>query len=257
MKVSGVDYAGAVKKYMDGAGTRGIVVGDLGDRRTWWNVNGHVLMPIASVAKMALVWVAMREHADSTITIKSADLAPTRYASVGQAWPGRLTIPELCALSIMSSDNPTANYLMGLVGGPHALTERLQARGVEGIEIASDFQDSTFSSSAYDNKATPLAIANFFRRVFEGSGSGADSWLWSWLLNNVRNTRIPALLPDEVEVAHKTGTLLGVTNDIGAVRVGETWMILVLMVANHPPDLDVGMEQALLSQQLFESYRLA
>jgi beta-lactamase class A len=38
------------------------------------------------------------------------------------------------------------------------------------------------------------------------------------LQNNLRNNRIPALLPEHVAVIHKTGSLDGVANDVGIVQ---------------------------------------
>lgn len=49
------------------------------------------------------------------------------------------------------------------------------------------------------------------------------------LRNQGINDRIPALLPDGVSVAHKTGELPGVRNDGGIVRCGREQYIVVLM----------------------------
>lgn len=50
-----------------------------------------------------------------------------------------------------------------------------------------------------------------------------------WLVNNLRNERLSARLPDEVPVAHKTGSLEGVVNDVGVVVAERPYVLAVLM----------------------------
>jgi len=83
---------------------------------------------------------------------------------------------------------------------------------------------------------TPADIAHFFQLLAHGqvvSQSVSDSIL-SILKQQQVNDRIPALLPDDVIVAHKTGNLDEVVHDVGLIYIDTGTVTLVLMTENVP-----------------------
>jgi len=54
------------------------------------------------------------------------------------------------------------------------------------------------------------------------------------LANNLRNHRIPALLPDDLRVVHKTGSLKGVVNDAGTIMRRNGPLTLAFLCDNEP-----------------------
>ena len=74
--------------------------------------------------------------------------------------------------------------------------------------------------------------------------------LVSAMMNNVRNQRIPRFLDDDVWVAHKTGSLTGVVNDIGIVFAPEGAFILSVLCEGQPSPYGTEGEIARLAEKL-------
>ena len=51
----------------------------------------------------------------------------------------------------------------------------------------------------------------------------------------MRNTRLPLLLPDDLVVAHKTGTLAAVVNDVG-ILYGRHVDLAIAVLTDGQPD---------------------
>ena len=88
---------------------------------------------------------------------------------------------------------------------------------------------------------TPGDIAHFFQLLARGQvvSPGASSSILAILKQQQVNDRIPALLPDDVTVAHKTGNLDEVVHDVGLIYVDAGAVTLVLMTENVP-DVDAA-----------------
>jgi beta-lactamase class A len=63
------------------------------------------------------------------------------------------------------------------------------------------------------------------------------------LASSVRNTRLPLLLPDELVVAHKTGTLAGVANDAGILYGAHVDLIIAVLTDGQadPPRTNLAI----------------
>ena len=64
------------------------------------------------------------------------------------------------------------------------------------------------------------------------------------LENNLRNNRIPALLPEDIVVAHKTGSLDGVVNNAGVVSFGGRAFTLAVLTDNQPDPIATSRDIA-------------
>ena len=102
--------------------------------------------------------------------------------------------------------------------------------GYEELNRATAFVGS-FAGSAHVNVTTPRDMATFFRMVRdELLISPLSSWrMKSVLVPKVINDRIPALLPDDVVVIHKTGNLEGVLHDAGIIETPNGSAIVIAM----------------------------
>jgi len=88
---------------------------------------------------------------------------------------------------------------------------------------------------------TPEDIAHFFQLLARGQvvSPAASSSILAILKQQQVNDRIPALLPDHVTVAHKTGNLDEVVHDVGLIYIDAGAVTLVLMTENVP-DVDAA-----------------
>ena len=103
--------------------------------------------------------------------------------------------------------------------------------------------------------STPSDMAHFFQLLASQSlvGKSASVKMIGLLLQQTVNDRLPALLPPEAAVAHKTGELDDVWNDAGIVYgTGGSYVIVVMSRGGTPED-EIRAE-AELSQMVYAQY---
>ncbi len=156
-----------------------------------------------------------------TVEITSEDItADGSYEVSGTV----LTIDEALEAMITVSDNGAALALLhGFTGA--AIDKTLTAAGLGAFHVAVDDSE--------DNVVTPRAIAQYFTLLAKRAlvSPAASDRMLARLERQRINDRLPAQLPSNVVVAHKTGNLVGATHDAGIIYtkfgprvvVGMTW----------------------------------
>lgn len=131
-----------------------------------------------------------------------------------------MTIAELCAATLTTSDNTAINLLMKQIGGPKGVTAF--ARSIGDRRFRLDRWEPELNSALpgdIQDTSTPLAMATSLQRLGLESGllNTQREQLQSWLKNNkTGDLRIRAGVPRNWIVGDKTGTCkFGTTNDIG------------------------------------------
>ena len=149
-------------------------------------------------------------------------LGTTLYSSVLEVLePGHeLTVGELCGLCLAVSDNPASEYLLGLVGRD-AVNARASELGASDTRMEAGFSDPELGEAGRANVTTANDALELVLHAVRDDAVA--------LSNSLRNTRIPLRLPDDTRVAHKTGTLDGVVNDVGVVYGEGTDLALAFL----------------------------
>jgi beta-lactamase class A len=170
-----------------------------------------------------------------------------------------LSIENLLEMAIVVSDNTAADLLLREAGGPPAVTAKMRALGLTGIRVdrstallISDWQgaknlppEDQWNRELWDklydavpesdhmrarraemtdprDTATPDDMTRLLLRIWKHDGLTPESA--HILLDMMDRTqtgksRIKGLLPQGTDVAHKTGSLGGVANDIGFITL--------------------------------------
>jgi beta-lactamase class A len=217
-----------------------------------WSLAGSEWFPMQSVFKAPLGAMVLdavdhdRLRLDSTLVIRESDLS-VRYSAIDDSFPARTryTVDDLLDLAVGTSDNTAADLLMRLVGGPHALSAWLQARGLGAIHVdrfEHDLQPAIVGLGAFRSEwvsdetfhraraqvpepAQREALKRYLtgkRDVFTPDGAVAflDALRAGRLLSPRSNARLLRImtesmtgagrlragLPDGATLAHKTGT---------------------------------------------------
>jgi beta-lactamase class A len=153
------------------------------------------------------------------VPFTEADLleyAPVTTARVGE---GALSIEELCAASVVVSDNTAANLLLARCGGPAGLTAFLRGRGdaVTRLDRNEPSLNENLQGDPRDT-TTPAAMLATMERLLLGDALGPDSRerLIGWMVESTTGLdRLRAGLPPDWRVGDKTGTgANGAVNDL-------------------------------------------
>jgi beta-lactamase class A len=163
----------------------------------------------------------------SVFTLKPADDSETDlYKAVGQT----RTLDQLCDLMVTVSSNFATNLLIQKFGidNVRATVTSLHANGMDikrGVEDQKAFDKGLNNTTAAHGLATLLvAIAN-------GKAVDADSSakMVEILERQKFNEGIPAGVPANIRVAHKTGEITKIHHDAGIVYAERPFVIVVLV----------------------------
>jgi beta-lactamase class A len=143
-----------------------------------------------------------------------------------------LTVDSLLAAMVLDSDNTAADKLLELTGGPPAVTARVRALGVTGLDVDRTERElhrdlaldrAAFAADPRDT-STPDAMLALLRRFALGEALDRDgSEKLRGLLERspIGPRRLRAGAPAAAVVAHKTGTMPGSANDVGIISLPE------------------------------------
>ena len=192
------------------------------------SIRGDVPFPMASTVKIAVAanYLAQVEHGrrslDDTIQGKSAR--------------------SLMQRMLIHSDNVATDILLKDLGGPRTLQLWLSQQGVKGLRV-----DRTIAQLLADKRdlwdirdsSTPRAMVELLRRIDQGEllKPSSRSYLLGLMAQcQTGRNRMKSLLPTGTLVQHKTGTLNGLTDDVGFITLPDGRRIAVAFFARGGSD---------------------
>lgn len=151
--------------------------------------------------------------------------------------PG-LTLGELCAATITTSDNTAGNLILESYGGPAALTA--YARQLGDAVTRLDRNEPTLNRPSSDgllDTTSPRAMAQTMHKLLVGEALSTASrqQLRQWLLaNTTGGKRLKAGVPASWQVGDKTGTNATDANDIGFLipPQGAPWIVTAYLAGS-------------------------
>jgi beta-lactamase class A len=177
------------------------------------SIKGNTPFPMASTVKVAIaaLYLAQVDHGrrslDDTISGQSAR--------------------SLMARMLIHSDNRATDMLLKDLGGPSAVHNWLEDNGVTGLRV--DRTISQLLSSRRDlwdrrDSSTPVAMVDLLKRIYKAELIKPESR--DYLLDlmsrcETGKNRMRAMLPFGTPVEHKTGTLDGLTDDVGFITLPD------------------------------------
>lgn len=213
-------------------------------------------LPLAMAVLDAVDRAALR--LDQAVRVTPADFVSDRqHSPIRDRTPGGVTLPlsDLLRAAASESDGTAADVLLGLVGGPGAVTAYVRGLGVDGLTVAVTEKDMGRDPEAqYRNWATPTGAVALLRALDQGRGLSPEGR--AHLLRLLTETptgpnRIRGHLPEGTPVAHKTGssrTVDGVTaatNDVGIVTLPDGRRVAVAVFVSGSPADDATRERVI------------
>jgi beta-lactamase class A len=143
-----------------------------------------------------------------------SDSDQSLYKKIGQTE----TIREMVRLMIDVSSNLAANILIERVGAPRVM-QLMQEVGANNIRVLRGVEDSKAYERGLNNTTTAHDLLILLRRIAERravSRKASDEMI-RVMLDQKFNEGIPAGLPSEARVAHKTGSITKINHDAAIV----------------------------------------
>ena len=156
------------------------------------------------------------------------DSDTTLYGRVGS----EATIRELVELMITVSSNLATNILIDRVGAER-VTATLRELDADSIEVLRGVEDGKAYEAGVSNTTTARDLGIVAAAIAEGRAASPEACreMEAVMARQRFNEGIPAGLPADAVVAHKTGEITGIHHDFGIVTAGDgTRYVLALMV---------------------------
>lgn len=224
--------------------------------------NAQARLPMQSVYKLPIALTVLQQVDKGRLSLsQSVRFLPGDVISPGQHSPlrdahprGGVDVPlqELLRLAVEESDGVASDILLRVIGGPRVADEYIRSLGIEGIHIADTEKTIGRDAKAqFRNYAEPQALVALLRLIADRSPlSPANTrHLMEWMTNPPNGEhRIPGSLPQDTEIAHKTGTsgedhgVTHATNDIGLITLPCGQRLAVAVLIEDSPESEDARE---------------
>lgn len=202
-------------------------------------VLGNQRFPMASTSKIAVAatFLELVDQGKYSLTSEFPLLIPVSSAKFSSsAAPVRkgeyMQAIDLIELMITRSSNPATDALLAAVGGPAKVNAWVKRQGIKEFSIDRDIatlvrDDGEYDPASYIDKrdaATPRAMVELLQGLYQGkflSKASRTVLLDSMSRTRTGKRRIPALMPTEALVRHKTGSLNNTSSDIGIIETPD------------------------------------
>jgi beta-lactamase class A len=223
-------------------------------------VEGGRALPLYSVFKLPLAVAVLKEveegrlQLEQKVRVEPEEAAPGVKAN-SDLWrePSDRTVRELLEFSIVRSDNTSSDKLLELVGGPEAVTRRMRALGLRGIDVRASVKEFLKSQGkeAHPNTGTPDDLARLLALLQKGEALAPPQLevllgLMGRAVTGDRRLRAGA--PAGTPVADKTGTGPSTTNDVGLITLPGDRGHLALAVLLDGSKLPAEKQEDLIAE---------
>jgi len=188
------------------------------------------------------------ERLDSIVRYGIKDVVVASPVTEARVSSGKMTVGELCAATMATSDNTAANLLMRRLGGPGALTSYLRSIGDKVTQV-NNYEGKHASQDPFpSDSTTPAAILKTLREILLGSilpPQGEKQWR-SWMESNQHGlSRLRNAFPSDWQSGDRTGTSDGICNDYAyAFRPGRRPLLIAAYFSC--PGMDLMAQEAVL-----------
>lgn len=163
----------------------------------------------------------------------SEDSEGELYKQIGQ----KRTIRQLITDMITMSSNLATNILIEKAGAQN-VTQTMRSYGADSIMVLRGVEDIKAYERGLSNRTTALDESIIYERLGRGQAVNkeASRAMIEILKQQKFNEMIPARLPDDVAVAHKTGWITGVNHDSGLVILPDGQKYVLILLSKNAPN---------------------
>ncbi len=164
------------------------------------------------------------------------------------------TIGELVYDMIIVSSNLATNLVIEQVDAKR-VTQTMRDLGAQDIMVLRGVEDQKAFDQGLSNTTTAYDLMLIFEKIALGDAvdKESDQQMIEILLDQKFNEIIPARLPANVKVAHKTGSITGVQHDSGIVILPDGRTYVLVTLSKNLKDVDAGISSmATVSEMIYQ-----
>jgi beta-lactamase class A len=164
------------------------------------------------------------------------------------------SIGQLMYDMIIVSSNLATNLIIEKVDA-RDVTATMRSIGAKDIQVLRGVEDGKAFEKGLNNKTSAHDLMVIFEKIAkeEMVSKEASAEMTRILLDQKFNEIIPALLPKDVKVAHKTGSVTGVRHDSGIVILPDGRKYVLVLLSKEMEDAEAGIKaMAKVSEIIFQ-----
>ena len=232
-------------------GTFAVAFYDLNSNKSLF-INEDTIFHAASTMKTPVMIEVFKQAAEGKFSLDDSLIIKNEFKSIVDGSPYSLdslndseseiyrhvgekrSIYDLMYQMIINSSNLSTNIIVDLVGAKNIM-KTMKELGANHIQVLRGVEDQKAYDAGMNNTTTAKDLMILFRAIANGKtvNKSACKEMIKILEDQKHNKVIPALLPSDVKVAHKTGNITGVQHDSGIVFLpGGKKYVLVLLSKN-------------------------
>ena len=183
------------------------------------------------------------------------DSEQSLYTRIGE----KESIYNLSYAMIIRSSNLATNILIELVSA-ESIMATLKEIGANDIKVRRGVEDNKAYNAGLNNTTTAYDLMLIYDAIATnkwGNKPASDSMI-NILLDQEFREIIPAQLPAEVKVAHKTGSITGVAHDSGIIFLPDGRRYVLILLSRFDPAIEKKAVDAMASvSKLLYDFMLA
>ncbi len=188
----------------------------------------------------------------SNFSLDSANDSETEiYRHIGE----KRTWYQLMYDMIIESSNLSTNLIIDKVGAKN-VTKTMRSLGAKKILVLRGVEDNKAFDKGLNNTTTAFDLMLIFEKIAKGKAvsKNASQAMIKILSDQTHNEIIPANLPKNVKVAHKTGSITGVHHDSGIVFLPDGRKYVLVLLSKDLEDENAAVKAMAYVSELIYTY---
>ena len=223
-------------------------------------INEHEIFHAASTMKTPVLMEAYKQAAEGKLALNDSvtiinefkSIADTSHFSLNAADDSefelykhigsKATFYSLLYQMIISSSNLATNIAIEKLGAEN-VTATLRRLGANDIQVLRGVEDSKAYEKGMNNVVSAYDLALIFEKMATDKivSPAASQAMIKILSDQKFNDIIPAKLPADIKVAHKTGFITGVHHDSGIVFLPDGRKYVLVLLSKNLTDDKAGI----------------
>ncbi|GGW97086.1 serine hydrolase [Salegentibacter mishustinae] len=159
------------------------------------------------------------------------------YEQIGQ----KRSIEDLVTDMIIYSSNLATNIIIELVDAKN-VNQTMREMGAMDINVLRGVEDMKAYEAGLSNSTTAYDLMLIFEALAKGKAvnAEADKEMLHILQQQKHTDLIPALLPENLKIANKTGWITGVHHDSALIELPDGKKYVLVLLSKNMKDMEAG-----------------